>query len=287
MWKKTINTIKKNPRMLWGFIIPVIVGLALVFPVYKSIVLTLLGDYSRIDDVPNFREVVRSYAIASPFIYMLMGVFVLPPLYAYIYKACTGKVKKMWTRENFVKYSWRVVVKSILGFITLFALFIVLFLFFAVPSLGFTIYTFAFSAWGVFWIISLTSVTVEDRFIDSLPNTFFIGVRYYFKMYATSALVMMPAILVSTVIMVYLHNVGMNIAYAVPTINMEPKLLAVLFILFITVLSIYYVFAQSFLFTYSMHHYINEKEKLEKEDIQKQIHKKVSNDIESDDGIAI
>ena len=107
MWKKTIKTIRDNPKMLWGFIVPVLAGLVLTFPIYRSIILTLLGDYSRIDDVPNFREVVRSFAIAAPIIYILMGVLVLPPLYGYVYKAVTGNEKKIWSKDGLLKYSWR------------------------------------------------------------------------------------------------------------------------------------------------------------------------------------
>ena len=266
MWKKTIKTIRDNPKMLWGFIVPVLAGLVLTFPIYRSIVLTLLGDYSRIDDVPNFREVVRSFAIAAPIVYILMGVLVLPPLYGYVYKAVTGNEKKIWSKDGLLKYSWRVVVKSFLNFLTLFSIFIVLFLFFAVPGLGFALYTIAFSAWGVFWIISLTSAIVEDRFIDSFPNTFFVGGRYYLKMYLTSTLVMTPAILFSAWFLIYFHGVGMDIAYAVPTLNMDPKIIILIFLSIAGFLSVYYVFAQCFLFTYSMHYDIVEREKLDEED---------------------
>lgn len=271
MWKKTIDTIRKNPIMLLGFAIPVIISLGLVFPIYRSIVLTILGDYSRIDDVPNFREVVRTFAIASPFAYILMGVFVLPPLYGYVYKAVTGTEKKIWSKQGFIKYSWRVVVKSFLGFFTLFAAFILLFLLFAVPSLGFAVYTIAFSAWGVFWIISLTSAIVEDRFIDSFPNTFFVGHRYYYKMYFTSSIIMLPAILLSGWFMVYFHGVGLDISQAVPTLDILPNWIIAIFIAIVVFLSIYYVFAQAFLYTYSMHHYIVERGKLDEEDRQKEL----------------
>ncbi|MBN2878622.1 MAG: hypothetical protein JXN65_03235 [Clostridia bacterium] len=266
MWKKTIKTIKDNPKMLWGFIVPVLAGLVLTFPIYRSIILTLLGDYSRIDDVPNFRELVRGFAIAAPIVYILMGVLVLPPLYGYVYKAVTGKEKKIWTKDGLLKYSWRVVVKSFMNFITLFAVFIVFFLFFAVPGLGFAMYTIAFSAWCVFWVISLTSAIVEDRFIDSLPNTFFVGGRYYLKMYFTSTIVMTPAIIFSALFLLYFHGVGMDIAYAVPTLDTNPKIIVLIFLTIAGFLSVYYVFAQSFLFTYSMHYYITEREKLDEED---------------------
>ncbi|MEX1378237.1 MAG: hypothetical protein AB1Z23_12305 [Eubacteriales bacterium] len=269
MWKKTIETIKQYPKMLWGFTIPVIIGLATVFPVYQSIILTLLGDYSRIDDVPNFREVIRTYAFASPFAYILMAIFVLPPLYGYVYKAVTGNEKITWSQGRFFSYSWRILLKSLFAFLTLFAVFIALFLFFAVPNLGFALYLVAFSAWAVFWIISLTSVIAEDRFIDSLPNTFFVGSRYYLKMYFTSTVVMTPAIIVSAIFMIYFHNVGWDIAYAVPTIDLPPRLLALIFIFLISCLSVYYVFAQAFLFTYSMRYYLQEREKLDEEERQK------------------
>lgn len=269
MWKKTINTLKKNPRILLGFIIPVVINLILTFPIYRSIVLTLLGDYARIDDAPNFQEVVRAYAISSPFAYILLGVFVMPPIYRYVYQAVTGKEIKVWSKEGFFKYSWRVVVKSFLGFFTLFAIFVLLFLLFAVPSLGFAMYTIAFSAWSVFWVISLTSVIVEDKFVDSLPNTFFVGRRYYFRLYFTSMITMTPAIAFSAWFMIYFHSVGMDIAYAVPDINMNPTLLAVIFLTIAALLSIYYVFAQAFLYTYSMHCYIEESVKLDEEERKK------------------
>jgi len=266
MWKKTIKTLRENPRILLGFIIPVVINLGLSFPVYRSVVLTLLGDYSRIDDVPNFQEIVRAYAISSPFAYILLGVFVMPPIYRYVYKAVTGKEIKVWSKDGFLKYSWRVVVKSFLGFFILFAVFIVFFLFFVVPSLGFAMYTIAFSAWSVFWIISLTSAIVEDKFVDSLPNTFFVGRRYYFKLYFTSMITMTPAIACSAWFMIYFHGVGLDIAYAVPQISMNPILIVVIFLAIALLLSVYYVFAQAFLYTYSMHHYIEESVKLDEEE---------------------
>jgi len=266
MWKKTIKTIREHPRIILGFIIPVVINLGLTFPVYRSVVLTLLGDYSRIDDVPNFQEVVRAYAISSPFAYILLGVLVMPPIYRYVYQAVTGKEIKVWSKEGFFKYSWRVVVKSLLGFLSLFSIFILLFLLFAVPSLGFAVYTLAFSAWSVFWIISLTSVIVEDRFVDSLPNTFFVGRRYYFKLYFTSMITMTPAIAFSAWFMIYFHSVGLDIAYAVPDIGMNPILIVIIFLTLALLLSIYYVFIQAFLYTYSMHYYIQESAKLDEEE---------------------
>ncbi len=266
MLKKAIDTIKKNPKILLGFAVLVIAGLLLAFPFYRSIVLTILGDYSRIDEVPDFREVVRTVAIVSPFVYMILGVFVLPPLYSYVYEAITGEKKIVWSKKSFFKYSWRIVARTVMAFFTLFAAFIVLFLFFVVPNLGFILYTAALSAWCVFWVISLTSVAVEDRFIDSLPNTFFVGRRYYFKMYLVSFVTMLPAIVLSTWFMIYFHSVGMDIAYAVPAINGNPILIVTVFLLLTLSLSIYYVFAQAFIFTYSMHCYLAEREKMNEED---------------------
>ena len=266
MWKETINTIKKNPRMLWAFTIPVILTLILAFPMYRSIALTLLGNYTWIEDVPNFTEIIRSYTVVLPIAYILIGVFVLPPLYAYVYEVVTGKKKNIWTKTGFLKYSWRVIAMNLFAFLILFAFFVMLFFLFIVPTLGFTVYTIAISACGVFLIISLTSAIAEDRFIDSLPNTFFIGHRYFIKMYLTSTVIMMPSIAVSTWYIVYLHKVGMDMAYAIPTINMPPKLTVFIFLSIVFLLSVYYVFAQAFLVIYSMHHYITEKAKLELED---------------------
>ena len=278
MWKTTRQTIKKNPKMLLGFIIPVVLGLGFAFPIYRAIILTLLGDYSRIDDVPNFQQVIRYFAIASPIIYILMGVLVMPPLYSYVYEAVTGEKKNVWTKEGFLKYSWRVVVKSFLAFFILFGVFIVLFLFFVVPSLGFALYTFGFTLWLVFWIISLTSVIAEEKFVDSLPNTFYVGKRYYFKLYITSTLTMIPAILFSTIFMIYFHSVGMNIADAVPALNINPVAALIIFIAIALGLSVYYVFAQAFIFTYSMHYYIQEREKMIEEDRLKELKEEAGED---------
>jgi len=270
MWKKTIETIKKYPKMLWGFTIPVIINLILTFPLYRSIVLTILGQYARIDDVPNFTEVVGRYFIAVPLVYLLMGIFLLPSLYGSVYGAVTGIKRTMKTREWFLKYSWRVVVKSFFGLFVLLAALVLLFLFFAFPNVGFALYTIALSAWGVFWIISLTSVIAEDRFIDSLPNTFYVGARYYIRMYITTMIVISPAIALITFYLIYLHKAGMDIAYAVPSFAVAPEIVAGIFILIAVVLSVYYVYANAFLFTYSMYHYINEKAKMEQSDNEKE-----------------
>ena len=270
MWKKTIETIKRYPKMLWGFTVPVVINLMLLFPIYRSIVLTILGSYSRIDDVPNFAETVRSYVFALPIAYILMGVFVLPALYGGVYTAVTGIKRDMRTKEWFFKYSWRVVVKGFFGLFVLFSVFVLFFLFFVFPNVGFTLYTVGFSAWGVFWMISLTSVIAEDKFIDSFPNTFFVGGRYYLKMYFTTVTVMLPAIVLSTLYMIHLHKVGLDIAYAVPQFNIAPEIIAAVFILIVVLLSIYYVYANAFLFTYSMQNYIKEKDKLEMEEKEKE-----------------
>ena len=270
MWKKTIETIKKNPKMLWGFTIPVIINLILVFPVYRAFILTILGKYSRIDSIPAFSETIKNYAIALPIVYILMGIFVLPSLYGFVYEAVTGIKRHIKTKEWLFKYSWRVVVKSFMGLFVLFSAFILLFLFFVFPNVGMVLYTVAFSAWGVFWIISLTSVTAEDRFIDSLPNTFYIGAKYYIKMYFTTVVVMLPAIVLSAFYLIHLHRVGLDIAYAVPSFSIAPKIIAVAFILLVVILSIYYVYANAFLFTYSMNYYILEKAKMELEEKEKE-----------------
>ena len=269
MWRNTVEIIRKNPKMLIGFTIPVIVGLVSVFPLYRSIVLTLLGQYSRIDEMPNFLELVRSFAIGAPFVYLLMGVFVLPPLYGYVYTAVTGEQRVAPTKEDFIKYSWRVVLKSFLALLMLLVVSVVLFLFLAVPYLGFALYMIAFSMWSVFWVISLTSVIAEDRFIDSMPNTYFVGKRYYLRMYFTAVIVMIPSILVSGAFLLYFHSVNWDIAYVVPQINLPSKLLALIFIFVVSCLSVYYVFAQAFLFTYSMKNYLIERDKLDEEETKK------------------
>ncbi len=89
---------------------------------------------------------------------------------------------------------------------------------------------------------------------------------------------MTPAIACSAWFMIYFHSVGMDIAYAVPTVSMDPVLIVVIFLSIALALSIYYVFAQAFLYTYSMHYYIDERAKLDEEEKLKSELEKAQNE---------
>lgn len=262
MWKKTRQTIRANPAMLLGFTIPIIIGLVLMVPIYKSIILAILGSSTSIKEIPGFPDIIHTIVIVAPILFVLLGVFVVPPLYRYVLEACTGTVAKGWVTRGIKKYWWKVIAETLFTYLILFAMSTILFLLFAIPTLGFATYAVAVFAWGVFCIISLTATIAEEKFLDSLPNMFFIGGRYYLRLLGTSLLILIPSFLISAWYLVYFHSVGLDATMAIPNIGMSPNLMVAVFIIVTVLLCIYYIFAQAFIYTYSMHHYIAESLKL-------------------------
>jgi len=255
MIKKTIKTLKDNPKILLLFAIPFLYTLVRMILIRSSILSDIrLTEFIQSQGLYSEPNMYVTWGIGIIY-YVGWGIFLYPPILYLIYESVDNKQSEDWYKRGLKGYWWRNLVLSLLFFAVIVAVMLPLFFVLSIV-IGFTI---AFSNSLVIFYIVITvfavivlSITVfmhigtaavfaEKNFGKGLGNMFKVGFKYFFKVLPVAIVIMIPMGLV----------VGNMIANSVREVSD---------IVTIT-LSLWGVVTGAFVSTFCMHCYVNEKNK--------------------------
>jgi len=270
MFKKTFNTLKKNPVILLGFALPIILSLLAVLPMLFGVtgfMQDVMDASSRGADISDTEIIsfMSKYLIsfATLMLISLASIFLItPPVLNKIYEVCSGRSESGWYARGLKRSWWKIfvttiiisAVSSMLGFVIAIVLFI--------PFVGWLAYFAITISLSVFVILALTSVIAEDDFGNGLSNIFNVGFKYFFKQLGTVALVNLPIYLVTIAFTILgwvkIINLSTMPSDGAAALELFTSFMPILWI-FVGAVSLYSIFSSSFAYVYSMHNYLDKK----------------------------
>lgn len=273
MYKKTFNTIKKNPIILLGFALPILLSIAAVIPILSGIT-PLINDVmaaesagTQVNDMVIF-DFFSKYMLTFALIMLISGLsifLIMPPILNKIYDACSGNNEPNWYARGLKRSWWKIFVTSIimstissmLGFVVVLIMFI--------PIAGMFAYSVVILGLSVIVIIAHTSVIAEDDYGTGLSNIFSIGFKYFFKQLGAFALINIPTFVLSIAMSVTMGIQVFQLSYSsaidVEIVSFFNTFMPIMYV-FIGVISLYSVFSTSFTYVFSMHSYLDKKSQL-------------------------
>jgi len=259
MIKSTFQTLKKNPKafLLFAFMLILTLVIALGTMILITPKLTTPFAENQYDNI----MFLINYTISMGIIvlgYLLIGFLVAPAVGNYVYEMCAGKLKKGWYKRGLKRGWWKVVVLALImtGVVigVVIVMMILMILLRRAFILGIILYFLIAIAFSIYMILAFTAIMAEDKFSVGLANTFKIGNKYFFRLFGTMLLVYIPSYVASFTLSYSSVN------RMVSMMNYTPE-----FWITYGLISIYGIFASTFLFTYSMNQYLNKKSLLEQE----------------------
>lgn len=259
MLGRTFRTLKKNPLLL------VFVGAMYLLPVILSMVSTTLAlpdwnDPTAFADgmQDNFWITYFTVLAIVTVIGLLMATLVMPPIWNYLYEVCAGKNTTGWYKRGLKRGWWRFVVLGLIYFGVALVFMLIMTIFTMI--LGRAAWLIFISmivmivfglAVSVYATIAPAAIMAEDEFGNGLRNIFSLGSRYFFKMFGTIVLVAIPSIIISIIQTGSQMRTLMNDTYT--GLDMSSYWVTTI------IAAVYGVFAYTYLYTYSMNSYLNEK----------------------------
>jgi len=272
MIKKTFQTLKENPAIILGFALSMILACLSVLPMIGStndmMEVIMEAAQSGVEPSPEFftNSFMPGYLSSMALmlvLYIIVGFVILPPVLNRVYEACSDRKEDGWIKRGLKRSWWKIVVTAIIMTAALSVVFIVGMIVMFIPIIGQLAYMCAMFAASVFGIIAFTSTIAEDDFGKGLNNIFTVGKKYFFKLLGVMALVSIPIILISIVLTVFMFvNMFSMANVSNPELmftELFPKIMNITWI-FSGIMMLYYVFAYPFIYTYSMHQYLENKE---------------------------
>lgn len=269
MVKKTFKTLKENPTIVIGFAIFFALTLLLLIPAFfgKNNLFSHMMNMSifyksGIRAQITFWENYKSILIIGAIMYVLLGIFYLPPLFNRVYEVCSGRKEKGWIKRGLKKNWWRIITITIIVCVIAIFINMIMVFFMSVPFLGFFVYVFVLLWVTTYLFIAYTATIVEKDFKQGLNDIFSVGSRIFKKEFWTVCLTTLPVLLASTGMTIYV--IMQVIGY---TSNHRTDLQMIQFIqrsitvyqIFTLIFIAYCIFAGAFLFTYTMHQYLAAK----------------------------
>lgn len=257
MLGRTFRTLKKNPKitLLFGamYLVPIVLFVVLaisVFPEINNLSSSYL--YDNPEHFNNFMLIYSAVMGASTILGLLMVTLVLPSVFNYIYEVCAGLQTEGWYKRGLKRSWWKILVLFLIYMAVVFALSLVFMIFamvlYRAMWIAMIIMYLGILVVAVYMTIAMAAVIAEDDFGKALGNSFTLGSKYFFKLLGTMVLVMIPSFIVSGVFSVLqMRGVMMD------SFNLTYYTISILFAF------IYGIFAYSYLYTYAMNSYLNEK----------------------------
>ena len=253
MIKKTLDTIKSNPKVLLVFTAAILLmsfGVSFITLKFTGSALTPAAlNYDQVlgllSDFLVYLGILLVFALAAT-------TLVWPALGNYIHEMCTGKLEKGWYLRGLKKSWWKVPLLALIIIAITAVAFIFLALIFAYvlrAALISLLLNLALTLTiSVYSIIALTAVFVEDEFSYALGNVFSLGGSYFFKLLGVAVLVYLPFFLISLLFSYITNAIGIVIDN-----------FSVMYFILQAVNIIYSAATTVFILTYSMHRYLDER----------------------------
>ena len=274
MIKKTFRTLGSNPVILLGFALPFIISFLAFIPMLATAddimnVIPELAAYSMETGQNPPIEMLSSISagyFGSLGLSMLTGLItsllILPPIFQKVYEACEDKKIPGWYGRGIKRSWWKVLVSAIIISAASTGIVLVVSILLIIPLIGFLSWLAAICAIAVFAIIMLTAVIAEDDFGTGLGNTFSIGKKYFLKQLGVIILALIPGTVFTGVIGGIMYTSFAKYTVSATPAEMINELLGdvmpYMWVL-MAVFYIYYIFAAAFIYTYSMHRYLDRK----------------------------
>ncbi|MEX1378251.1 MAG: hypothetical protein AB1Z23_12375 [Eubacteriales bacterium] len=189
MLKDSIKTVLKNPMIILGCIIPIILLLLCYIPVIIN--QPMLNSFSYVDINALFST------SASRFLFILCAFFAqfiyFPVLYNYIYEVAKNvSAEKGWISRGLKKNWWKIFVTSIIVLLPYYIVYFIAFMIFLMLMFSGGGSIAAYIVLGTVFLVStiicysylsIASVTVvvEENFGKGLKNAFRIGIKNFLK----------------------------------------------------------------------------------------------------------
>ena len=268
MIQTTFQTLKKHPELIFGVLITGLIGGIILTPAFlgmdtyfENFFKMQSGDAEAIHAVVNTGALMFFLSLLSN---IVVGFLLMPALMNRTYEACAGIAEPGWLGRGIKRCWWKPFVTGLIISASATVIVLVTAIISIIPILGGLVSFAIYIGIGVFTIIAYTSTIAEDNYGEGLGGIFTTGSKYFFKLLGILALVMIvPVIIMSIFSGIFMSN--MMEGYNTGQVNDPVMMFSSMFqfmkpmIIISLVMSIYYVIAYPFVYTYSMHQYISEK----------------------------
>lgn len=259
MWNTTIRTIRDNPRIILGFLIQTFLPVLVIIPSFGALIAMIVS----LDDLSNvFVPATLSLAplaiYALVFLVFLAGMMlILPSWVRLIFESVTQRVYSGWYQRGLRSAWWKPFVINLMlaGILIVFSIFNMISS--IIPPLAILMVPLSLAvslAQHPAMIIGHTAVVVEGSFNTGLQNAFKVGKKYFLKLLGTNILVNAP---------IWIIAITLYVAMIIMVVQGQSPMtegMIIFLICFVVISIIYSIFIQSFLYTYSMHHYLESRQ---------------------------